>query len=162
MLKLAKLTDYGTVLMTALAREPEAVLNVQELALRSQVSAPTVAKLLKRLVRGGLVDSTRGAHGGYRLARAPERITVAEVVRALEGPIAITACAEAGAGCSLEHHCGARSNWRLIDDAVRTALEAVSLAQMAAPPVRTVTVRRVEPKSELAIEPARRLADLRG
>jgi len=86
MLKLSKLTDYGTLLMTTLAAAPEAVRNAQELAAETHVSPPTVAKLLKRLVRARLVESTRGAHGGYRLARSPQEITVAEVVRALEGP----------------------------------------------------------------------------
>lgn len=134
MLKIAKLTDYGTLVMTTLALEPAASLNAQELAARSHVAAPTVAKLLKLLVRGGLVASTRGAHGGYRLARSADTITVADVVAALEGPIAITACAQhGGGGCSIEGSCASRSNWRLIDDAVRQALSAVTLAQMATP-----------------------------
>ncbi|GAC1620834.1 MAG: SUF system Fe-S cluster assembly regulator [Nevskia sp.] len=150
MLKLAKLTDYGTLLMTTLALAPTAVRNVQELSAQSHVAAPTVAKLLKMLVKGGLVESTRGAHGGYRLARAPEKITVADVVRALEGPIAITACATHGGGCSIEGSCASRSNWRLIDNAVRHALEAVTLAQMAAPQVRGVRLQRIDPPLRLA------------
>ena len=143
MLKIAKLTDYGTLLMSTLALEPAAVLNAQELALRSHVAAPTVAKLLKLLVKGGLVESTRGAHGGYRLARSADDITVADVVSALEGPIAITACALHGGGCTIEGSCTSRSNWRLIDDAVRQALSAVTLAQMAAP--RVSPVARIKP-----------------
>jgi len=137
MLKIAKLTDYGTLVMTTLALEPAACLNAQELAARSHVAAPTVAKLLKLLVKGGLVVSTRGTHGGYRLARGAETITVADVVSALEGPIAITACAQHGGGCTIEGSCTSRSNWRLIDEAVRQALSAVTLAQMAAPRVQT-------------------------
>ncbi|WP_273452658.1 SUF system Fe-S cluster assembly regulator [Nevskia ramosa] len=133
MLKIAKLTDYGTLVMTTLALEPATCLNAQELAARSHVAAPTVAKLLKLLVKGGLVASTRGTHGGYRLARGAETITVADVVSALEGPIAITACAQHGGGCTIEGSCTSRSNWRLIDEAVRQALSAVTLAQMAAP-----------------------------
>lgn len=133
MLKIAKLTDYGTLVMTTLALEPAACLNAQELAARSHVAAPTVAKLLKLLVKGGLVVSTRGTHGGYRLARGAETITVADVVSALEGPIAITACAQHGGGCTIEGSCTSRSNWRFIDEAVRQALSAVTLAQMAAP-----------------------------
>jgi len=132
-LKLSKLTDYGTLLMTTLAAAPESVRNAQELATETHVSAPTVAKLLKLLVRGGLVESTRGAHGGYRLARAPEKITVAEVVRALEGPIALTACSVHGGGCGIEESCAARVNWRVINDAVKQALDGVTLAEMAAP-----------------------------
>ncbi len=139
MLKIAKLTDYGTLLMSTLALEPAAVLNAQELAARSHVAGPTVAKLLKMLVKGGLVESTRGAHGGYRLARSADAITVADVVSALEGPIAITACALHGGGCTIEGSCTSRSNWRLIDDAVRQALSAVTLAQMAVPRASPVT-----------------------
>ena len=149
MLKIAKLTDYGTLLMTTLALEPSSVLNAQELATRSHVAAPTVAKLLKLLVKGGLVESTRGAHGGYRLARDATTITVADVVTALEGPIAITACARHGGGCTIEGSCTSRSNWRLIDDAVRDALSAVTLAQMAQPRTRPKLVKPV-PLSAIA------------
>lgn len=144
MLKLAKLTDYGTLLMTTLALEPDTVRSAQELAARSHVAAPTVAKLLKTLVKRGLVESSRGAHGGYRLARAAAEITVADIVRALEGPIAITACATHGTGCSIEASCTSRANWRLIDSAVRQALEAVTLAQMAAPQMRSVRLSQIE------------------
>ena len=143
MLKIAKLTDYGTLVMTTLALAPASVLNAQELAARSHVAAPTVAKLLKLLVKGGLVESTRGAHGGYQLARSAEAITVADVVSALEGPIAITACALHGGGCTIEGSCTSRSNWRLIDDAVRQALSAVTLAEMAAP--RHPPMARIKP-----------------
>ena len=105
-----------------------------ELAERSRLPAPTVAKLLKSLARGGLLQSLRGAHGGYRLARAPEHISVADIIAALEGPIGVTECATHPGGCTLESGCSTRANWRLINVAIRQALEAVSLAQMAAPP----------------------------
>lgn len=132
MFKLGKLTDYGTVLMTALAAEPARLQTSQELAGETRLAAPTVAKLLKLLGKAGLVESSRGAHGGYRLARNPERITVADIVAAIEGPIALTQCA-VHRGCGIESHCGVRSNWRVINDAVRSALEAVTLAQMTLP-----------------------------
>jgi FeS assembly SUF system regulator len=137
MFKLGKLTDYGTVLMTALAAAPQAVRNAQELAAETHIGPPTVAKLLKLLTRAGLVESLRGVHGGYRLARSPEQMTVADVVRALEGPIALTGCSIHGGGCLIESHCGARGNWQLISNAIREALEAVSLAQMARPAAAT-------------------------
>jgi FeS assembly SUF system regulator len=133
MFKLGKLTDYGTVVMTALAAKPEALRNAHELAAETRVAAPTVSKLLKQLVKSGLVESIRGAHGGYRLARGPERITVADVVAALEGPIAVTECSGHGGGCSIESHCGVRGNWKLINGAILQALESVTLAQMAEP-----------------------------
>jgi FeS assembly SUF system regulator len=133
MFKLGKLTDYGTVVMTALAARPAALRNAHELATETHVAAPTVSKLLKQLAKSGLVESIRGAHGGYRLARSPDLITVAEVVSALEGPIALTQCSVHDGGCSIESHCGVRGNWRLINSAIRQALESVTLAQMAEP-----------------------------
>src|SRR4051794_31605249 len=123
MLKLSKLADYATVLMSAIAADPARVHNGQELAARTHVPAPTVAKLLKTLARGGLLESLRGAHGGYRLVRSPERISVAEVIRALEGPIAVTECAEHKSGCGIESSCATRAHWRLINAAIRQALE---------------------------------------
>lgn len=132
MLKLSKLADYATVLMTAVAREPARTHTGHELAERTDIPLPTVAKLLKVLTRGALLESLRGAHGGYRLARAAERISVADIIGALEGPIAVTACSAHGSQpCSIETNCATRANWRLINTAIRQALEAVTLAQMA-------------------------------
>lgn len=133
MLKLSKLADYATVLMTAIAADPARVHNGHELAGRTHVPAPTVAKLLKALARGGLLESLRGVHGGYRLTRQPEAVSVADVIRALEGPIAVTQCSDHHGTCSIEASCATRANWRLINGAIRQALEAISLAQMAAP-----------------------------
>lgn len=136
MLKLGKLADYATVLMTALAARPQDLRNAHELAEHTHVPAPTVSKLLKLLSKAGLVESLRGASGGYRLARTPDAVTVADIIRAVEGPIAITQCSTHGEGCGIESTCGNRSNWRLIDGAIRHALESVSLAQMATPMAR--------------------------
>jgi len=130
MLKLGKLTDYATVLLAEMAAAPERLYSAQELALRTAVAAPTVAKLMKQLQQGGLVSSTRGARGGYRLLRAPSQVTVADVIRALEGPIALTDCAVHGS-CALEDGCGAKAPFRLINAAITQALEAVTLADMA-------------------------------
>lgn len=143
MFKLGKLTDYGTVLMTALAVDPARLQTSQELAGSTRLAAPTVAKLLRLLGKAGLVESLRGAHGGYRLARTPDRITVADIVAALEGPIALTECA-VHRGCGIESHCGVRSNWRVINDAIRSALEAVTLAQMTLPLQRAAARDRRE------------------
>jgi FeS assembly SUF system regulator len=133
MLKLAKLTDYATVLMTVLAADPARWASAQELADRSHLSLATTSKLLKQLAKAKLVEAARGAHGGYRLLRPATQITVADVVDAIEGPIAVTECSIHAGGCSIERSCGTRANWRLINTAIREALEAVTLAQMAAP-----------------------------
>jgi len=131
-LKLGKLTDYATVLLAAMAAEPERLHAALELSGRTQVAAPTVSKLLKQLQKGGLVQSVRGVRGGYRLQRLPASITVADVIRALEGPIAVTDCANRDGGCAIEAGCAARAPFRLINAALTQALEAVTLADMAA------------------------------
>lgn len=133
MLKLSKLSDYATMLATAMATDSARIYTTQELAARAHVSAPTAAKLLKLLGKSGLIESVRGAHGGYRLSRAPDKITIADVISAVEGPIAVTECSSHASGCSIESSCSTRANWRLINRAIRQALEAVTLAQMAAP-----------------------------
>jgi FeS assembly SUF system regulator len=140
MLKLNKLADYATVVLSTMAAAPAERHNAQSLSERTQVPAPTVAKLLKALTRGGLVQSSRGLHGGYRLSRAPQTISVADVVRALEGPIAFTDCATHGSGCGLAQGCRSRNSFRLIDAAIQQALEAVTLDQMARPVVTEVPV----------------------
>ncbi len=136
MLKLSKLADYATVLMTAIARHPERVHTGMELAERTRVPAPTVSKILKTLTRSGLLESQRGPHGGYRLARAAERISIADIVGAVEGPLSVTDCATHGGNCTIESDCASRANWRLINLALQQALEAVTLAQMATPASR--------------------------
>ena len=90
MFRVSKLTDYATVVMTALARSPATVLSAQEVAQRTGVELPTTRKVLKRMAGAGLVDSWRGAQGGYRLARRPAQISVFEVIAAMEGPVAMT------------------------------------------------------------------------
>ncbi|MBX6420553.1 MAG: SUF system Fe-S cluster assembly regulator [Sinobacteraceae bacterium] len=156
MFKLGKLTDYGTVVMATLAAEPQALRNAQALAAATHLSVPTVSKLLRQLARAGLLESARGAQGGYRLARAPARITVADVVAALEGPIALTQCAIHSGDCAIEPHCAVRANWRLIDTAIRQALEAVTLEHMAAALKSAHAHRRdVQPLSFVRSLPAR-------
>lgn len=150
MLKLSKLADYATVVMSLIAADPARVHNGVELAERSHIPAPTVAKLLKTLTRGGLLESTRGAHGGYRLVRSPAQVSVAEVIRALEGPIGVTECSIHEGSCGIESQCGTRHGWRLINTAIREALEAVTLDQLAAPqrraemPVQFISATRTE------------------
>ena len=90
------------------------------------------SKILKALARAGLLTSHRGAKGGYGLARPAEAISVADVISALDGPIALTACIEDGpGGCEIEALCPARTNWHRINDAIRDALDEISMAEMA-------------------------------
>lgn len=145
MLRVGKLTDYATVLMTCLAQAPDEILGSVELAARVRLEPPTVSKVLKALAAAGLVESFRGASGGYRLARAPGDITVADIVAAMEGPIAMTECSAHRGACHHESHCDVQVNWRRISTAIETALRSVSLADMAprVSPKRRIPLRVV-------------------
>ena len=130
MLRVSKLTDYATVVMTCMVAAGEGVLSAQALAERARLEVPTVSKLLKQLAQANLVASTRGINGGYRLARAPERITIADIVTAMEGPIGMTECGAHAGLCDHEPHCGVRVNWQRINHAIADALASVTLADM--------------------------------
>ena len=136
MIRLSKLTDYAIVVLTEMARDSDgASFSSACLAKKSGVPDPTVAKLLKALARGGIVRSQRGAEGGYALARSAHDVSVADIVAAIEGPIALTACVGGPeeSGCNVEHLCAVRGNWDRINTALVSALASVSLAEMATP-----------------------------
>ena len=135
MIRLGKLTDYGLVLMTCIARNHERSLHTaRDLAMESRLPLPTVSKLLKELLQSGLLISHRGMRGGYSLAKEPHDISVAEIVAALEGPIALTECSTDISGlCDLERYCPIKSNQRIISQVVRGALEKVMLSDLIQP-----------------------------
>jgi FeS assembly SUF system regulator len=135
MLRLSKLTDYAVVLMGEMARRPGAMTTAADLTARTGLPAPTVQKLLKLLARDGLMTSVRGAAGGYRLSRSAHAISVAEIIAAVDGPIALTDCVGGGDGtCGVEELCPMRGNWDKVNRAVQAALQSVSLSDMSAPP----------------------------
>ena len=140
MLRVSKLTDYATVVMTVLADQPERVHSAQELAERARLELPTVSKLLKQLAHAELVCSFRGVNGGYKLSRAPQRITIAEIVTAMEGPIGMTECSAHSGLCGHESHCGVRVNWQRINVAIAQALGSVTLADMIKPPPKRAAI----------------------
>jgi FeS assembly SUF system regulator len=134
MVRIGKLTDYAIVLLTYFARDAEQVQAARELAAQAQMPLPTVCKILKALSRGELLISHRGVKGGYSLARRPQEISIAEIISVIEGPIAMTECSAKAPGlCELEPVCPVRSNWRRINQAVRQALENLTLADMTRP-----------------------------
>ncbi len=134
MLRMSKLTDYGTVVMTYLAAaEAGRRYTAAEIARNIRVAAPTVSKILKILARHGLVHSHRGVKGGYSLARSASEITMAEVISAMEGPFGLTECASNPGLCVQESSCSVRANWQKVNQAVRRALEGVTLAEMIQP-----------------------------
>src|SRR5262252_6018856 len=135
MIRMNKLTDYGIVLLTHLARQGDGPIHsARDLAESSHVPAPTVNKLLKKLSQARLLTSQRGVNGGYTLARDPAEISVAEAITALEGPIAITECSSDVTGlCSLEQICPNRNGLRNVSQAIRNTLESLSLQDIAHP-----------------------------
>ncbi len=130
MLRLSRLTDYAVVVLVRLAAE-ECVQTAPALALATAIPEPTVAKVLKVLTTAGLVASRRGAHGGYSLARPLAAIAISEVITAIDGPIALTACVEgSGQECGTGRFCPVRGRWDKVNDAIHSALTAITLDEM--------------------------------
>ena len=133
MLRVSKLTDYATVILTHIAHQPDELHAASDMSQSTGVALPTVSKVLKLLSKANILKSHRGAKGGYQLAKNPSETNVAEVITAIEGPIGITECTTSEGICEQESSCEIKGNWNLINRAVYTALEAVTLADMAAP-----------------------------
>ncbi len=133
MLKLSKLTDYATVILSYMAKEHNQMHATQEISEQTGIAQPTVSKILKLLVKAKILSSTRGVKGGYLLARVPEKISVATVICALEGPIALTECSASHKHCEQASGCDIHGNWGLINQKVFNALESVTLADMILP-----------------------------
>ncbi len=134
MLRLSRLTDYATVILSYMAENTANTLTAQEIGEATGINLPTVSKILKRLVKARVLTSLRGAKGGYSLARAPEKITVAAVINALEGPIALTECTSSKTSCEQAKGCHIQGRWNLINQRIFNALESVTLADMIMPP----------------------------
>jgi FeS assembly SUF system regulator len=145
MLRISKLTDYATVLLARLAAEPGRLHSAAELAVRTQLKPATVGKLLKQLHQHALVQSSRGQHGGYRLARAPDQITAAQILDALEGPMALTECSHHVSQCGIESTCGVGRAWQRVNLAIRRSLQEITLLELAGlggEPVRFTALER--------------------
>ena len=138
MLRMSKLTDYGIVVMTSMARAPDRIHSAANLAAQTELALPTVTKVLKTLARKRLLESVRGAKGGYMLARAPRERSLAPVLSAMEGPIGMTECGRASGLCLQESGCLVRSNWQRINRVVLEALDRITLEQMTQPIGRTL------------------------
>jgi FeS assembly SUF system regulator len=132
MLRISKLTDYAILMMVEMTRDG-GMLSAHAVAERVRVETPTASKVLKLLAGSGLLESYRGANGGYRVNREASNISVAEIIAAIEGPIAMTECSVEEGLCSQEDQCELRGNWQRISLAVAQALREVSLAEMSAP-----------------------------
>lgn len=134
-MRLSKLTDYATVILSYMARDGMQVHAAMEIAATTGIALPTVSKVLKLLVNADVLVSTRGAKGGYALAREPGKISVASVISAMEGPIGLTECSISHQGCEQAAGCGIRGNWSLINRTIHQALESVTLADMIRPAI---------------------------
>src|SRR6478609_3973555 len=131
-MRLSHLADYAVVLMTAAARRPAgARLSATELAQETGVPLPTTQKLMGLLASCGLLSSVRGAGGGFALSRAAASISLADIVEAVEGPIAMSACSDGKFDCALDAHCRVKPHMGIVGHAVRGALGAVSLRELA-------------------------------
>ena len=135
MIKLSKLTDYAVVVLAEMARPGAAACQrtAADLADSTSLPEPTVAKVLKLLAKGNIITSIRGVNGGYRLDQRPEEMSIATIIAAMDGPIALTACVDGGEGCcAYEENCAVKKKWDPVNAAMKNALENVTLAQMMA------------------------------
>lgn len=132
-MRLSSMADYAVVTMCAAARHcGHARVHAQQLAEETGLPAPTVQKLVSKLSSAGLLRAMRGAGGGLMLARPAAAITLADIVEAVEGPIALTACVESGRNdCALESNCCVRPHWGVVNEALRGALQGVKLSDLA-------------------------------
>lgn len=131
MLKMSRLTDYGTGVLAYLASAGDRPHSASEVAEQTGLPGATVSKILKLLTRAGLVSSHRGSQGGYVLAHAATEITAADIIDALEGPLALTECSTEDGNCELEALCRVGTAWQRINIAIRHALDEISLAELA-------------------------------
>ncbi|UZK69165.1 Rrf2 family transcriptional regulator [Sphingomonas sp. S1-29] len=137
-MRLSAQADYAVVMMSAAARHCGAAgrLNATLLASETGLPLPTVQKLVSRLSAAGLIESTRGTGGGFRLSRPPAAITLADIVEAIEGPITLTSCVDHGAhDCAAEASCNVKPHWNAVNGAVRGALAGVTLSSLSSPPL---------------------------
>ena len=151
MIRITRQTDYGILLLSQMAGHPPSeVHTAKNAAQQSHVPLPMASKILKALAKGGLLVSQRGVKGGYRLASSAEKISIADVIQALEGPIGITECSFNPGACEQEGSCPVQSNWKRISLAMRDALGQIPLSDMVLPPLHRSEVRLLNVSSQPA------------
>ncbi len=133
MLRISRLTDYGTMILVYLASHRGELCSASDVAAGTRVALPTVQKILKLLTRSGLIVSARGAEGGYSLGRPADKISAADILDVLDGPVAITECSTGDSQCELESICQVSDAWQKINRAIHAALDDISLADLARP-----------------------------
>lgn len=133
MIRIGKLTDYALLILGHMAQHPELVISATSLADVLHLSVPTVSKILKILSEGGLVSSTRGADGGYRLAKLAAEVSLAEVITVMEGNLAMTECCETINTCAINTRCAMRDNWSKINHMIHALLSRFTILDMLKP-----------------------------
>lgn len=133
MIKISRLADYAVVVVSTMSKHNGVLLSASNVAEQTHLPEPTVSKVLKILAKHDIVDSIRGANGGYKLSKPSTRITVADIITAIEGPVSLTACVEgAKETCDFSAHCPVNGRWDDVNMAIRVALESITLADMIA------------------------------
>jgi len=133
MLRISKLADYATVIMSYLALDPLRVVSATDIAKAIHLGAPTVSKVLKVLLEAHLVKSFRGAGGGYQLERPASEIKLTDVISAIEGKMAMTECCTTVNTCALDSLCSIKENWQMINKIILSALSELTLNDMTKP-----------------------------
>ncbi len=153
MIKLSKLTDYAVVILAALVNANDERYSAADLAARTALPEPTVAKVLKILARGDILTSVRGAKGGYALHKQPHEIRVSEIITVMEGPIALTSCVDGSdEQCAIQGLCAMNGRWNVVNAAIKTALENVTLADILPPAAAKTVKSHAEEESVRAYE----------
>ena len=149
MIRITRQTDYGILLLSHMASCPTAeVHTAKNIARLKKISFPMVSKILKALAKAGLLVSLRGVKGGYRLAATTERISIGDVIQALEGPIGITECSFNPGACEQEGSCPVQTNWQRISLAMRDALQKIPLSELALPHVHRPDLHLINVSSQ--------------
>lgn len=132
MIKLGKMTDYAVVILSEIARAgQDNVVKVSSLVETTSLSKATIAKLTKILVKGGILNSSRGMLGGYILSKKPDDITMKDVITAVEGPVALTSCLDhKSTSCLIQNVCQVRGNWEKVNNEIIESLQRVTIADM--------------------------------
>lgn len=134
MIRIAKLTEYAMLVLSQLAKEPDSTLSAAYLAELLNLSAPTVSKILKMLSEAEMVQSVRGSDGGYHLIKKASNISVADVIIAMEGSLAMTECCETSGLCHLDSACAMQANWKRINQEIRAVLANYSVIDITGKP----------------------------
>ena len=135
MIKVSRMADYAILLVCKMSNDENKVYSSQELSILTSLKITTISKILTKLTKANVTDSIRGVSGGYKLTMQAEDISVGNIIDIIDGKVALTVCVEEGENhnCDLVSLCPSQSNWQVINNTVREALNSVSIAEMANP-----------------------------